>query len=449
MKEIVAAPYVTQNAPMEVHQGAEYSQDIQVHRPKVSETESSAPVVDETPSSVDIERNPKPNKLDKAEEHDLSEPLQYVVSAPDAIEKIEGLLEKIEEAWPALKPLVEEVRRKVDEMEAVVWGEEYEAHEAAEEEAHTEAAAPMSQFASGDKVTVALEQETYTGVLTDKNEDGTWEVMTDKQVVLHRVPEEDMMRGEQDSMMLPASQQKAAMALEASLKTLVDAVKTQSVAADQMTFEKLPPRMLDLTLESFIDKLPKKADIAFEKMSEPEKRSLRDIFKPYPQRMSYGALQGLTTKVYQQLERISQARARQAEPTQAPTEVKTPNPGLFKPSQRIYSKSRQAHGTVMATMSDTILVAWDAPAIESTKINISAKFSLQPKEEQTLEQLGEKLEWASDQLKSLALSPDLIAASDIDRAEAILALQFAEKINGENIGTLSSIREHLQVLGQK
>lgn len=226
MNKVKAAPYVTQNAPMNVHEGTEYSQDPQVHKPATTNPtyKPEGSDLDNFKSAVDIERNPKPTTPD---EHDLSEPLQYVVSAPDAIEKIEGLLCKIEEAWPALKPLVEEVRKKVNEMEAKVWGEEYEAHEAAEGEAPSVSKPEStSRFASGDKVTVELESETYKGVLTDKNEDGSWEVMTENQVVLHRVPESELTSGDGESMVLPAALKITRMlALRSSMKQLMSAVE--------------------------------------------------------------------------------------------------------------------------------------------------------------------------------------------------------------------------------
>ncbi len=223
--KVKAAPYEGQNAPMEVHEGAEYSQDTSVHAPKVKPAPNAPEGVEEKTSVVDIERNPKPEAKDP---HDLTEPLKYVVSAPDAIEKIEGLLAKIEESMPALKPLVAEVRSKMNEMEAVVLGDEYVAHEASEAEpqVETEARPDGAKFASGDKVTVVLKDETYNGTLLDRNEDGTWEVQTDGYVALHKVPESDIQMGAKNSIMLPAAMKEKKMkALVAALEALTTAVK--------------------------------------------------------------------------------------------------------------------------------------------------------------------------------------------------------------------------------
>lgn len=279
MDKITAAPYVTQNSPMEVHQGAEYSQDVQVHRPKVSAPESTDRAVDETPSAVDIERNPKPKAVDT---HDLTEPLQYVISAPDAIEKIEGLLEKIAEAWPALKPLVDEVYAKVNQMEAKVLGDEYAAHEAAEGEAPSVEQAPeTARFASGDKVTVELQSETYNGTLTDKHEDGSWTVMTDNGVTLKRVPESDLHLGGKDSMMLPASLKGTTMKeLEASLDKLVTAVKAEKEKAELAVEASVFDEMEEIDLGGGYIARRKKAKKKAEKKDDEGKNEKKEEAAP-------------------------------------------------------------------------------------------------------------------------------------------------------------------------
>lgn len=228
--KVSAAPYEGQDAPMEVHEGAGYSKDPQVHTPEVGDQAKDPQQTEETKSAVDIERNPKPEAKNP---HDLTEPLKYVVSAPDAIEKIEGLLEKIAESMPALKPLVAEVKEKMNEMEALVLGEEYIAHEATEGEPQVEVEQRPegARFASGDKVTVTLKDETYEGTLLDRNEDGTWEVQTDGYVALHRVPESDIQVGGKDSLMLPAAKKEMKMkALVAALEKLTNAVKADAGA---------------------------------------------------------------------------------------------------------------------------------------------------------------------------------------------------------------------------
>jgi len=117
---------------------------------------------------------------------------------------------------------------------------------AAEEKAEGEAAVGVEEpknentarFASGDKVSVAVKEETYEGTLTDKNEDGTWEVQTDSQVTLHRVPEDAIQIGGKDSMMLPASKRGTAMKeLVASLEKLTAAVVKAERVGDVETTE--------------------------------------------------------------------------------------------------------------------------------------------------------------------------------------------------------------------
>lgn len=254
---------------MEVHKGAEYSEDPQVHRPAVTDEDEDIVLNDGPKSAVDIERNPKP-KTPEGNEDVLSEPLQYVVSVPMAIEKMEALLDKVEESIPGLKTLVDEVRVKVDEIERQVMGDAYIEKEQAEGEAPTVSTPEATeQFASGDRVIVELEKETYEGQLTDKNEDGTWEVQTDNQVVLHRVPAEDIHIGDKKTLMLPASKQEIAMKeLEKLAATVTAAIEAKSTV--EAASYKIVVFNDDGTYHPFQDKAEAKAFLEKKQEEDPE-----------------------------------------------------------------------------------------------------------------------------------------------------------------------------------
>lgn len=193
----------------------DYEEDRQVHNPDVRE--GSAPDrkdLEDGESEAAIESSPPvdmPNS-EPADDDVLSQPARYVVDSGDAIERVDVLLDKIEEARPDLAEDVAVLRDGMDQLEQKNYGRELANPAPADE-----AVGPLpedvgaedtadNQFSAGDPVEVDTDDGTYTGSLLDQNEDGTWEVETDKHVTLSRVPEEHLRPIEAaEGMTLPAA----------------------------------------------------------------------------------------------------------------------------------------------------------------------------------------------------------------------------------------------------
>jgi hypothetical protein len=191
----------------------EYSQDPQIHTDDLT-TEVKSP---ENASVQTVIKN-NPVDVHKVDDSSLSEPLKYVVSAPEAIEKVETLLEKVKESRPDLSNEVDKVLTDVDGLERAAWGEAFESHEA------TERPEPWHQNSSigspspidnsqngmdpGTRVVVKTQDGEYTGVIESVNSDGTLEVLTDSSMKLSHVPAETVSidkEGKSQAMSFPSN----------------------------------------------------------------------------------------------------------------------------------------------------------------------------------------------------------------------------------------------------
>ena len=214
----------------------EYNEDSQVHSPKVDENAYGKGTDTEKPEDK-VASSPKVPMKEPAANSDeaLAQPLPYVVDSGAAIEKVESLLDKIEESRPDLKNDVAKLREGVENLERKAHGEDYEEHETNEETGDVipggegEEAAPT--FSPGDRVEVEAEGETFNGSLEDQNEDGTWEILTDKNVKLSSVPENSIKPiSEETHMTLPASKKSRSNMLKAK-------TRKKKVEAEQKTTE--------------------------------------------------------------------------------------------------------------------------------------------------------------------------------------------------------------------
>lgn len=173
----------------EVFPGVGYEQDPQVHAPKAPETQAP-----EAAGKGFL-------KEEKEEISDddlvLTQPLKYVVSPQDAIEKMESLNKKVVESRPDLAPEVAVVDQAIQNLEERSQGGGTAVPEQVEQ------AAP--QFKEGDRVVVAMEDATYQAVVEGMNEDGTFNVKTDQAMSLKNVPATSMQIAEATAMTLPAS----------------------------------------------------------------------------------------------------------------------------------------------------------------------------------------------------------------------------------------------------
>ena len=208
----------------------DYSQDPQVHGPdaeKSVDTEAPKPGAAGDPSTVMVKTNPV--ELEKKDDDSiLNEPLKYVVSAPEAIDRAEVLLEKVKEARPDLADQVDQLLDGVESLEKHANGTEagepaLGAPAAPEGVAPTPepqptpnqaqpavqpgAPAPEGALAPGDRVKATTKDGEFTGVVEDVNEDGTLEILTDKNMKLSHVPVDSVEKEEEGStgsMALPA-----------------------------------------------------------------------------------------------------------------------------------------------------------------------------------------------------------------------------------------------------
>lgn len=195
-----------------------YSQDPQVHTPSMAPEPAPVPAPPKPEEGAvpagEVATSPK---VEGPHEDVLSQPLKYVVSSEDAIEKVETLLKLVQESRPDLQQQVAKVLQEIESLEKGAWGQQYPAHEGAEQ-AGAAAAESGLVFSPGDKVQVSTEGESYNGEIRDQNEDGTWEVMTDQNMLLSNVPTSSLQPADGQSaasMALPASAQNKAQRIRA------------------------------------------------------------------------------------------------------------------------------------------------------------------------------------------------------------------------------------------
>ncbi len=185
------APYFRTDAPMEVIDDG-FRPDPSVH------STDADPDKPEDLVQPDI---PKTEIGESERNRVLTSPLPLVVSAPEAIEKMEMLNQLVQEGRPDLANESAAVAQAIDNMERKALGEnEFETGEAAA--GHdpvtglptSQAAAP--QFVIGDRVVMALDDGDYQGEIQKDNGDGTYDIKTDQMATFRRVPAESIAKPE-------------------------------------------------------------------------------------------------------------------------------------------------------------------------------------------------------------------------------------------------------------
>jgi hypothetical protein len=198
----------------------EYSADPQVHKDSL-DTETSRPDAAEGASAVMVTSNPV--ELEKKDDDAiLSEPLKYVVSAPEAIDRAEVLLNKVKEARPDLADQVDQLLDGVESLEhSAVGVSQPEPAEAAiaptpvpqptpNQAQPAVQPQPEGMPAPGDRVKAKTKDGEFSGVVEDVNEDGTLEILTDKNMKLSHVPVDSVEKEKEEApgtMSLPAGVQ--------------------------------------------------------------------------------------------------------------------------------------------------------------------------------------------------------------------------------------------------
>ncbi len=193
----------------------QHSQDPQVHQDALSAPAESA-AAPAGASQVMVSTNPV--ELEDESDRALSEPLKYVVSAPEAIDKAEVLLKKVREARPDLATEVDSLLSGVENLENKALGIEEHADAPAPAPSQPGEALPVNTATAatepvaggvnpGDRVVAQTKDGEFAGVVEDVNEDGTLEVLTDTNMKLSHVPADSVKKeaeGETASMALPA-----------------------------------------------------------------------------------------------------------------------------------------------------------------------------------------------------------------------------------------------------
>lgn len=206
----------------------QYSADPQVHHDDL-DTEAPKPAPAEGASDVMVTKNPV--VLEKKDDDTiLNEPLKYVVSVPEAIDKAEVLLKKVKESRPDLADQVDSLLDGVEALENHADGVIEEPAPAAPlavapapegqpgpqptpNQAQPGMQAPADQAGGlnpGERVKVTTKDGEFSGVIEDINEDGTLEVLTDKNMKLSHVPADAVEKEEEGAtgtMALPAAVQ--------------------------------------------------------------------------------------------------------------------------------------------------------------------------------------------------------------------------------------------------
>lgn len=188
-----------------------YSEDPQIHKDAIG-ADPAKPAAVPSGSETLVESNPvEPGEGDDSV---LNEPLRYVVDAPGAIEKAEVLLRKVRDARPDLASEVDSLLSGVESLESQALGLDQPAPEQAVVDTATGAPLPSNdgtQAAAGvnpgDRVVAKTKDGEYAGVVEDINDDGTLEILTDKNMKLSHVPVDSVTKeaaGESGSMALPA-----------------------------------------------------------------------------------------------------------------------------------------------------------------------------------------------------------------------------------------------------
>lgn len=224
----------------------DYVADPQVHKPEMRPG-ATAPDQPEPAPDAKVATSPK---VEEPSEDLLSQPMKYVVSSEDAIDRVDLLLKLIKESRPDLESKVDLIMNQLAELDSS--GGQV-APPSGTPGTQGAAPAPETTFSAGDKVTVEADGQTYTGTLVDQNEDGTWEVDTDQNMLLSNVQSSSLQAADENTagagMSLPASQRARVMLLAWTAPKVSQAVLTALVEGKTVTealADKTPAEVQDL-----------------------------------------------------------------------------------------------------------------------------------------------------------------------------------------------------------
>ena len=179
-----------------------------IHKPEVNTSPGLTP--DKQPSVAKAEA-PKAPKVRRPPDVVLTTPMVYKVSAPEAIEKAEALMELVTDSRPDLGEKAAEVAEKLAELDDAASGQVAEENPVAPEAGAPapEEGAPTAtgEIVEGEKVKVTTEEGDQEGTAVKQNPDGTWEVSTKDGLILSKVPAEslELIPGARETMTLPAT----------------------------------------------------------------------------------------------------------------------------------------------------------------------------------------------------------------------------------------------------
>jgi hypothetical protein len=220
--------------------------DPSIHKdaPNVHNEEPNKEVIPET--EVVIEEPKKPKDLDEV----LNGPMKYIVDPHDAIERVEGLVNKIGESRPDLKNEVDQLKTQVESLE-----KKMASPTLITTEESAENKAPTQDIQPGQLVKVNLEEGVHNGQVVSKNEDGTYLIKTDKNMTLSNVPDTSIEVVKQqeaegfmslpaslkeDSVSAPKNTAKVKMAIKARAAIKAkQAIKAESMTVSEFEFESL------------------------------------------------------------------------------------------------------------------------------------------------------------------------------------------------------------------
>jgi hypothetical protein len=186
--EYAEGSYFKNNGPMEVMDGQGYRPDPSIHS---TETDPGMP----KPKAPEVSKKPEGTEDDR--NRILTSPLPLVVSAPEAIEKMEMLNDLIKEGRPDLAQASEAVHQAIDNMERLALGDQdFNQHELAEGEVPMQGQSAVATFTVGDRVMMALDDGEYQGEIQKDNGDGTYDVKTDQMATFRRVPAQSIAKPE-------------------------------------------------------------------------------------------------------------------------------------------------------------------------------------------------------------------------------------------------------------
>ena len=231
------------NGPMEVYQGAAYTEDPSIHS-----TDDKPQDKDLAPQAEGQEKHERTNSDER--NRVLTNPLPMVVSAPEAIEKMEMLNQLVQEGRPDLAQEAQAVGRAIDNLERKALGEEnFEQHEASEGHNPQTGQPPQNtagSFVVGDRVVMALDDGDYQGEIQKDNGDGTFDVKTDQMATFRRVPAGSIAKPDMLQPIAPRASKKELGAMPKS-RVKVKAVKEgyKEVAGVQILEDGGKPRAFD------------------------------------------------------------------------------------------------------------------------------------------------------------------------------------------------------------